>query len=561
MNVFIEVSLIVFIATLVSFIMRFMRQPLVVGYIFSGILVGPYALNILHSTEDIEFFSKIGIAILLFIVGLSLNPEVIKDIGKNSLIIGLGQVILTAVVGLYLVFGIGYDMLSSVYIALALTFSSTIIILKLLSDKGELNKLYGRISIGVLLVQDIVATFTLIVISTIGVPQQGDLTNVIIMLVLKGIVVATFLFVVSKKILPKLSSYFATSQELLFLFSIAWGLGLAALFYGLGFSIEIGALIAGVTLSVSPFAYEIGSRMKPLRDFFIILFFILLGSQMALSHLSDLIILAVILSVFVLVAKPLIVFFVMNFLGYRRRTAFMTGLTVAQISEFSLILASLGLTVKHISIDVASLITLVGIITIAGSTYLILYADKLYTRLEHLLKTLEVKRNTKRERTHFSENYEIIVFGYDRVGNDFVQSAEKLERKYVVVDFNPVSIQIMQSKGIPFKYGDADDVEFLHELEFHQVKLVVSTIPDFKTSMLLIQTYRQVNPSGIILVISDNIDHAEKLYLAGASYVVMPHYLGAHYASQLIAKHGFDVAEFERERNLHLQRLSRREGR
>jgi hypothetical protein len=353
----------------------------------------------------------------------------------------------------------------------------------------------------------------------------------------------------------------AGSQELLFLFSIAWGLGLAAIFFAVGFSIEIGALIAGVTLSVSPFAYEIGSRMKPLRDFFIVIFFVLLGYQMVLSDISNLLVPAMVLSLFVLIAKPIIVFFIMDILGYRRRVGFLTGLTMAQVSEFSLILMSLALVHSHIDQKLASLITLVAIISIAGSTYFILNADKLFSRFDPFLKSIELRKDKKQRRSSSHQDYEVVVFGYDRVGNDFVRAAEKLEKKYIVVDFNPTSIKQLQEKGIPFKYGDADDVEFLGELNLSQVKLIVSTIPDFKTSMLLVRTYRQHNLTGIIMVLSHDIEHAEKLYLAGASYVVMPHYLGAHYASQMIAKHGFDIAEFERERNLHLQRLAKREAR
>ncbi|MBA3551148.1 cation:proton antiporter, partial [Patescibacteria group bacterium] len=442
--------------------------------------------------------------------------------------------------------------------AIALTFSSTIIILKLLSDKGDLGKLYGKVSIGFLLIQDLVATLILLVVSAVASSQGVGAGSLILILIVKGIIATVILYFISKYILPHLSRFFATSQELLFLFSIAWGLGMASLFYKLGFSIEIGALIAGVTLSLSPFAYEIGSRMKPLRDFFIILFFILLGSHIVIQDIAPLIIPAVILSLFVLVGNPFIVIILMNLLGYRRKVSFLAGLTVAQISEFSLILITLGLTLGHISRDVVSLITLVGIITIAGSTYLILYADKIYLKVEWLIKIFEMRKKPKREHNHTDDHHEIILFGYDRVGVDFVKAAEKLEKDYLVVDFNPQSIKKLQEKNIPYKYGDAEDVEFLNELNFEDAKLVVSTIPDFKTNILLAKMYRKVNPSGIILLLSHDVEHAQELYLAGASYVVMPHFLGAHYASNMISRFGFDISEFERERNLHLARLSKR---
>jgi Kef-type K+ transport system membrane component KefB len=560
MEIFTELSLIIAIVTVVSIIMKLLRQPLVVGYILSGILVGPYFLNIIHSTELIELFSKIGISILLFIVGLSLNPMVIKEVGKVSFLVGTAEILLTTVVGFIVAQLFGFNLISSIFIAAALSFSSTIIILKLLTDKGDINKLYSKIAIGILLVEDLVATILLLVVSTTAHSQNSsDIVNLAISLLLKGLVVAVLLYVVSRYVLPRVGSFFATSQELLFLFSLAWGLGLSVVFYQIGFSIEIGALIAGVALSLSPFAYEIGSRMRPLRDFFIIIFFIMLGSHMVWDNIGNLIVPAVFFSLCVLVGRPFIVFMVMNIAGYRPRPSFQAGLTLAQISEFSLILMALAVGLGRVTNEAASLVTLVAVMTIAVSSYFIVYSDGLYRRMEWLLKRLDIFHKKRKRNTHSTTEAEVIIFGYDRVGSDFIKAVDKLEKDYLVVDFNPQSIKKLQDRNIPFRYGDAEDVEFLQELDFHQVKLIVSTIPDFKTSMLLINTYRHVNPSGIILVISDNVEHAEKLYLAGATYVVMPHFLGAHYASQLIAKHGFDVAEFERERNLHLQRLAKRE--
>ena len=558
MTIFLELSIIIMIAAFVSFIMKLLKQPLVIGYILAGIVVGPYFLNILHSTEYIELFSKIGITILLFIVGLGLNPFVIRDVGKISLITGLGQVIFTSIIGFFIVRALGFDNVASIYTAIALTFSSTIIILKLLSDKGDVNKLYGRISIGFLLVQDLVATIILLVVSTLSVSESANFIGLILVLVLKGAIAVAALFIISRYILPRISRFFAASQELLFVFSLAWGFGVSAAFAQLGFSVEIGALVAGVALSLSPFAYEIGARIKPLRDFFIILFFILLGSQLAIGDVGSLIMPAIVLSLFVLIGNPIIVLLLMNWLGYKRKTGFQAGLTVAQISEFSLILAALALSVGHITREVVSLITLVGIVTIAGSTYLILYSDQIYSRTEWFLKIFDMSGKKRRERSGGSKNHEVILFGYDRVGSDFVRAIEELGKSFIVVDFNPNSIRRMQEEGIPFRYGDAEDVEFLEELELQNAKLVISTIPDFKISLFLVKKYRRSNSTGIVVVISHDVEQTRQLYLAGASYVVMPHYLGARHAAHMVSKYGLDVAEFERERNHHLSELSRR---
>jgi len=387
MEIFIELSIIIGITVLITGITKLLKQPLIIGYILTGIIVSPYFLNIVQSAETIKVFSQIGIALLLFIVGLSLSPKVIKEVGKVSLITGIGQIIFTSLIGFFIGRLLGFSVIVSLYIAIALTFSSTIIIMKLLSDKKDLEKLYGKISIGFLLVQDIFVIILLMVISSFS--GNLSMNSLSFGSILGGILLIGGFVLISIYILPKLSIFFAKSQEFLFLFSIGWGLGLAALFYYMGFSMEIGALVAGIALSMSPFHYEISSKMKPLRDFFIILFFILLGSQMVFGTINELIVPAIIFSLFILIGNPLIVMILMGLLGYKKKTGFQAGLTVAQISEFSLILIALGVSAGHLTNEILSLVTIVGLITISGSTYLILYSDKIYPYLSRYLSVFE----------------------------------------------------------------------------------------------------------------------------------------------------------------------------
>ncbi len=557
MHIFIEIGLLLGIATLLSALMRVLRQPLIVGYILTGVLAGPYLFNIIKSSEYIELFAKLGIAILLFIVGLSLKPDVIREVGKTSLITGLGQVIFTSLIGFGIMKLLGFDNISSIYGAIALTFSSTIIILKLLSDKGHLDKLYGKISVGFLLVQDIVATIILLCVSFLSSSRATESESTWVNLAL-GMGFFVLLYVVSKFLLPAFTTFLAKSQEALFLFSITWGLGMAAVFYDLGFSLEIGALIAGVTLSVSPYSQEISSRMKPLRDFFILLFFVMLGSQIIISSIASIIVPAIVLSIFILVGNPIIVIILMNMLGYQSKTSFLSGLTVAQISEFSLILMALGYSVGHVGQEVVSLITLVGVITIAGSTYLILYADKIYPYVRGFVSIFEFRKNIVETPEEKENPYNTIIFGYDRVGYDFVNTAKKLDNKYLVVDFNPESIKKLGTENIPYRFGDAEDVNFLEEINLSDSEMVISTIPDFKVNLGLVSYYHNHRPDGIIVVTSHDITQAKELYAAGASFVVMPHYLGASYASAMIESHLTNNSKFEKERIVHLEYLEKR---
>jgi hypothetical protein len=258
----------------------------------------------------------------------------------------------------------------------------------------------------------------------------------------------------------------------------------------------------------------------------------------------------------VLIGNPVIVIVLMSILGHRRRTSFMTGLAIAQISEFSLILADLGFSIGHISQEVLSIITIVGLITIAGSTYFLMYADTLYKKVENILKLLELEG--KRKDSKDEERYKAVLFGYGRVGEDFVNVFKKLGKEFLVVDFNPDSIDRLKKSQIPFKYGDAQDMEFLQEINIADVELCISTIPGFKTNMILTQTIREVNKKAIIIVLSNYINEAEDLYKQGASYVMMPHYLGTKFASNMIVRLETDVKDFEEEKQKHLAYIEKR---
>jgi Kef-type K+ transport system membrane component KefB len=552
MSIFTEISLILVVVLTVSVVMRMLKQPLIIGYILTGILVGPYALNILHATDVIEVFSQLGISALLFIVGLGLNPKLIRELGGVSLITGVGQVVFTSLFGYGIALALGFSSIASLYIAVALTFSSTIIILKLLSDRGDVNKLYGRIAIGFLLVQDVLATIALITITSItSLQSNNSVIAEISFLLLKGVLPVIVLFAIANYLLPKLENFIGKSQEFLFVAALAWGLGISALYAYLNLSLEIGALVAGVSLSMTPYAHEVSSRLRPLRDFFIILFFILLGNHMVLENWQNLVLPTVLFSSFILIGNPLIVFLLLNLLGYSKRVGFFAGLTVAQISEFSLILVALGSSVGHLDQSTVSLVTLVGIVTIASSTYLVLYADTLYKWLSPLLSYLEIRR-TKRVLEKSDAVFDAILFGYRRVGPEFARAFQNTKMSHLVVDFNPATISKLKKLQVPCEYGDAGDLEFLQELPLSSAKLIVSTVPDFVTNELLVKTVRNVSPEAIVLILADNLDQADALYRAGATHVIMPHYLGASFAAEMIIKNKFNKDQYQNIWQSHL---------
>jgi Kef-type K+ transport system membrane component KefB len=554
MDHFLELSLIIGIATGIALLMQYLKQPLILGHILTGILVGPAVLNLLQSKELIESFSNLGITALLFIVGLSLSPRIIREVGNVSLVAGIGQVIFTTLLGYGIGLLFGFSTIVSLYLAFAFTFSSTIIISKLLSDKKDTHKLYGKISIGILLIQDIIATIALLLVT--ATMNGGELTSAFLVLLAKMVLIGGLLYLISTFFLTKLTHIFAQSQEFLFLFSIGWGIGIAALFRLFGLSVELGALAAGVALASSPYHYEISSKMKILRDFFIILFFVLLGSELTLGNITMSIWPIICYSLFVLIGNPLIVMLILGIMGYTKKTSFLTGLTVAQISEFSLILLMLAVKAGQISQEYLSIATIVGMVTISVSTAFILYAEKLYAILSPYMGRFERKRVIPD--CEKIESFQTVLFGCHRVGSDFIPSLQQKRRTFLVVDFDPQVIMQLEAKQIPVRYGDASDDDFLDTLCFERAKLVISTIPDFETNALLLERYRKLNPKGIIILIAQHLPEAQQLYRGGASYVMMPHHMGGNYISMLVGKYGADRNIFEAEKQKHLKHLLER---
>jgi Kef-type K+ transport system membrane component KefB/Trk K+ transport system NAD-binding subunit len=460
-------------------------------------------------------------------------------------------VTLTTMFGYFVARVFGYGMLPSLFVGVALSFSSTIIILKLLSDKKEQSRLYGKISIGFLLVEDLIATILLVVVSASG--SGGVTFSDFASLATKCIALIIGIWLVRVVIINHMGSIIAKSQEFLFLFAIGWALGIAALFQAAGFSLEIGALIAGVTLASLPYAQEIASRLKILRDFFIVLFFISLGSHLQLHNVWHVLPRAGLLSLLVLVGNPLIVMTIMGLSGYTKKTSFKTAMTGSQVSEFSLILLLLANKFGHINQEVLSLVTITGLFTIAISTYLIIYSDKLYILFERYLELFE-RRKLKQEHEQ-RRHYELALIGYQKGGQEFLKLFLQLKKRYVIVDYDPAIIDILEHKGAEYLYGDVTDPELLEELNLTHTRLIISTITDMATNTLLAEWLENNNPRAVFIATADTSDEAAELYKKGAAYVILPHYIGSEKIGSFIRKNGFNKTEFKKYREKHLAYL------
>lgn len=557
MDLFTELSLIIVIAAVISGIMKLLKQPLVIGYILTGLVAGPLFLGLLYegNSELLRVFSEMGVSFLLFIVGLHLSPNEIKDLGKSTLIIGFVQVLISFGLG-FLVSSLllNFNTISSVYVGIALSFSSTIVVLKFLADKKDLEKLYGRMSIGILLFQDVVAAVVLIAFAAMGNGDGG--VNSFLLLLVKGILLTSALVLVSLKVLPKLSRFFADSPEYLFIFSVAWGFGLASLFNYLGFSIEIGALVAGVALSVSIYAQEISARLKSLRDFFVVMFFISLGSEIVFGGGASVWLAVFLITLLAVIVKPLLIGIIMSLNKYTSKTSISSGLSLAQISEFSLIIAFIGVDLGHIDHDLFAILALVALFSITLSTYFIKYTDALYPKLLFLLKPF--KRSAEVERVETLVNADVILFGCSRVGYDFIRVFKKMGNSFLAVDFDPDVVEELLQEGINVKYGDVEDGDFLEDISVDDAKVVISSVQDFEAGIFLLNYIRERNQSIITVLTASDLEHALVYYEKGADYVLLPHFIGGQIAAQMTKHTLIGAGDFIKARKDHIEYLQER---
>jgi Kef-type K+ transport system membrane component KefB/Trk K+ transport system NAD-binding subunit len=526
-NGFMEIAAILSLATLIGIVGQKLRQPLIIMFLATGILAGPACLGIIQNYDQIELLAHIGIALLLFIVGLKLDLHLIRTTGPVAFATGLGQIIFTAVIGFILAVILKFEFLPATYIAVSLTFSSTIIIVKLLSDKKEIDSLHGQIAIGFLIVQDIAAILALVALTTLGssVEAEGSTLVAAVTIVAKGLGFLAGVALVMKYIIPSLMRRLSYSLELLTLFAVAWAVFLGAASEYLGFSKEVGAFLAGVSLASTPYRDSIGARLTGLRDFLLLFFFVDLGARLDWSAVVFQLGAATTFSLFVLIGNPLIVLAIMGYMGYRRRTGFLAGLTVAQISEFSLIVAAMGLSLGHITNETVGLITLVGVITIFISTYMILYSSQLYAFLSPFLKIFE-RKNPYREAAIDSAVHtttvDVILVGLGNYGSGLAEYLLQRGKTILGVDFDPTALAKWRKRGIPVLYGDVGDPEMHDQLPLQKARWVVSTVRSKEMSQVLLHNLKERGYEGKIALTATNDIEAKESENAGAQLVFRP---------------------------------------
>lgn len=544
-----DIAIILILSAIFAFIAKILRQPLIPAYVLTGLVIGPLVLGYVNNLDLIYAFSEIGIAFLLFTAGLEISFQKIKEANLSKIaFIGLIQVAAIFAITFFLAGFLDLTTLQAAYIGIILAFGSTMVDIKLLADRGELVTLHGRLVLGILLLQDLIAIIAIVVFTTGGFaisPLAIAFTKLLIILIIA--------IVLQKYILNKLFRFAAQSNELLFLSSLAILFFFIILAYIFDLSIVIGAFVAGVSLANSPFKIELESRISPLRDFFAILFFVALGMQIVFNGVGERLTLLFALIIGAILIKPIITLVLLRITGYQPKTSFITAISLAQLSEFSLIIGMIGVSTGVLDMSIFSTVILATIITMSLTPYFIGYKERLYWLFKYpisSLKFLPIKEILE----YKSKNHkEILLIGSHRMGGAIIDELISKKEKLLVVDYNPDIINALIKKKISFIYGDITSPELIEKIDMKKLKLVISTIPNYEDTMHLLKKIKNINPKIRVIVIALKISDAFKLYKAGADFVITPKIIAGQKLASLLHIKEYELKKAKKKHLKHLR--------
>ena len=527
-HTFLDIALVLCLSLALAICARILRQPLIIAFIVSGVIVGPSGLSLISSQDEIELLSELGIAILLFLVGLKLDLSTTRHLSAVALAVGVTQVLLTAALAFGLCRLLDLVVVDALYLSAALTFSSTIIIIKLLSDKREVDSLHGRITVGLLIVQDLFVILGMIGLAAVesASDQSGKQALFEALGVLgRGAAFLAAVGVCIRYLLPWFLNRVAASTELMVLFSLAWPIGLAALAMILGFSREVGAFLAGVSLASTFYREAIANRMVPIRDFLLLFFFMQLGSDLDLAVLGEDLRISIILALFVLLIKPALVLLIMGLLGYTKRTSCLVGMAVGQISEFSLIVVGIGVTLGHVDARIVGIVTAIGIVTITISSYLILYSDRIYPYLAPRLPSFAKADYTSLNQLNSDAGQiiDLAVVGLGRLGGRIAKQIHRENYRILGIDFDPTVVRRWNNLDRPAIYADANDPELYSHLPLSRIKLMLCCAPDIETNLAMFHSLKHLHYQGQIILSAYTAWDYKKLSEAEVDYVLLPY--------------------------------------
>lgn len=561
-TLFLQLAVILGLATGCGYVIKRLKLPLVVAYLLAGLILSLFNIFGTSSSLVLNILPEIGIAFVLFFIGMELDLTELKYLGKPIVFASLGQIIISSLAGFIIAGLLGFSSGVSLYLGIGLSFSSTIVVVKMLLEKKDLSSLYGKLSVGILLLEDLVAIVILMIMTIQHSFMQAGLQNnyPILIIIIKGGALFILSLVLSRHLLGRIFTAMARSSELLFLSAVAWCFVFVALSLFLGFSVVIGAFLAGVALANSPFHYEIQGKVKPLRDFFVMLFFVYLGSQVSFAQLGGVVPLIVLFVIYALVVKPLIFLLILGAFGFRKHTLFQTALTLSQVSEFSLIVMMIGVELGVVSQAALTAMAFVGVFSIIFSSVMISSSRKIYSILSPLISFFEHGKFTHQAENKKSnvtlEDHAILV-GAHRIGGEIIKFLKKENIPFLVLDFNPAVIENLMNNKVQALYGDLGDPEILEFLNMEKSKLIISTAANLDDNLLLLSEIRRRKVGAVIITRASSIEEAQMLYEQGADYVILPEIVSGDFIAQILRNHWPNMGFFKKRSEIELNKLAR----
>ncbi|HEY87590.1 MAG TPA: sodium:proton exchanger [Dehalococcoidia bacterium] len=506
---------------------RLLRLPVILGYLIGGIAVGPHGFGLVHDLGTINTLATIGVILLLFTLGLEFSLKEVMRVGRIAILGGIVQILLTAAVGLALGRLVGFTMLEAVFFGFLIALSSTMIVLKTLMERGELDSGHGRIMIGILLVQDLSVVPLMIIMPAIG--EGGEVWLSLGIAVLKAMVFIGVMLVLGMWGLPWLLRRVAAgrSRELFLLTVVTLCLAAAFGTYFFGLSAAFGAFVAGLLISQSAFARQAFADIVPLRDTFVALFFVSLGMLVDLHFVVDNVAIIAVVVTVIIVAKFIICSLIPWFFGYSPKTVLFVGMGLIQIGEFSFVLAGVGVEAGLISSYIYSLTLTSAIVTMLLTPFALGFASFLYRRLsqgERLGKLLARRPDPGWQDKQWQLSGHAVICGHGRVGSTLARVLERRRLSYLVIDLNPQVISRLHSEGVPCIYGDAANPEILAHAQLDKARVLVCTFGDFIAVELTTRNALRVNPRLDIVARVPRDADVELLKGIGVSELVRPEF-------------------------------------
>lgn len=536
--------LIIVTATILAVIARKLKQPVLLAYLITGLVLGPTLLDIVGETQTLTLMSELGLGFLLFLVGIEMNLEDIKEILKPISIIAVGQTVLQTGLAFVVPYVLGFELFETTIIALCTVFGATPVIVKILTEKDELKTLPGKLDVGVLVLQDIYLILIVALIGSGTLTQPNQIPGTLIKIIGLIALVAALSLLSSRYVLEEVFGEVADSKHAFFVHGIAWAFLFISLARYLGLSVEVGAFLAGLGLGQIPYREELKERIRPLTDFFMVIFFSTLGLTLSIDNLQAYWVEAVMASGILMIGNFLIMFYLIDRMKFTPRTSFIASINMTQVSEFSLVVGALAVQQGYVGNDILGYISLMALLTIGLSTYLINYNKEIYQKVEHLLQWLESEEKKDIEINRL-ENHAVVI-GYDRIAEKI---CEKLHREYdvLVIDKDPENTELLGESPYEYIYGDFKHGEIREGANLQEAAFVISLSDEKSLNLKLLEEAEEA----VRMVKAQSLEDATELYDVGADYVIMENILAAdriaEYIELYLEDHGLFTEEVDSE--------------